>query len=308
MRYIYKVALILLPVLVLALAGCGNSSSGSTATDPFSSTNTGTIGTTPVTAQDPAFSLTLDTDLIKPTDLTKLPQVDANIGTVLLTAKLLNVSGGVFIDTVTNQPIAPGAPLPNQAVSFNILAGPGTISFSTPVTDKNGESKAVLTTGNVSYTTNVIVEASTTVDGKIYRAYTQFQIVRGTGTITLSNEQKLEFNLPASYPIGAPFYILHQFSFLLTDSNGNPRVGEPVTLSVHSSIPPTPVFLDYTTIKTGSDGKGWFNARITLFAPGPGLPDSASIIYKARTNDQYPIINYKGSVYTIIQEPLSSAK
>ncbi|MFZ2950390.1 MAG: hypothetical protein WA003_12985, partial [Desulfuromonadaceae bacterium] len=194
MRYIYKVALILLPVFMLSLTGCGSSSNGSTG-DPFSSssastgtgTSTGTV-TTPVTAQDPAFSLTLGTDLKKPTDLTVLPQIDANIGTVLLTANLLNISGGVFIDPVSNQPIAAGAPVPNQAVSFNILAGPGTISFTTPVTDKNGVANAIFTTGNVTYTTNVLIEATTTVDGKNYRAYTSFQIVRGTGIISIGTD------------------------------------------------------------------------------------------------------------------------
>ena len=307
MKTIRIYRLLILPIVVLSLAGCGSSSSG-TGSDPFNNGAASNQTTTPVTTQDPAVSLVMETDLVKPADLTKLPQVDANIGTVLLTGRMLNIGDTVLVDSSTNTPIGKDAPIPNQPVSFNILAGPGAVTYSTPVTDRNGEAFAVLSTGNVDYTTNVIVEASTTMSGKIYRAYTQFQIVRGTGKIELANEQKFTpYTLPADYPVGQEFYIFHQFSFLLTDSNGNPRVGVPVTLSVHSTVPTTPVFLDYTTIRTGSDGVGWFNARVTLFGPGPGLPNSASVIYKARTNDPYPIINYKGTGYSVVQDKLSSA-
>lgn len=300
---------IILSIIVLSLSGCGSGSSG-TGADPLNhgSSNQTDQVTTPVTPQDPSVSLVLKTDLVRPTELTDLPQVDANIGTVLLTGRMLNVGESVLVDTTTNALIGKGAPIPNQAISFSVLAGPGSISYSTPVTDRNGEVYAVLRTGNVDYTTNVVVEASATVGGKVYRAYTQFQIVRGTGKIELANDENVpEYKLPGTYPTGMGFDILHQFSFLLTDSNGNPRVGVPVTLSVHSSIPTVPVFLDYTTIRTGSDGVGWFNARVTLYAPGPGLPASASVIYKARTHDPYPLINYKGSMYKIVQDKLSSA-
>jgi hypothetical protein len=314
MKAINNFGRLLLPMVVLFIAGCGGSSSSNSGTDPFSNgagSNSTAQTTLPVTAPDPTVSLLLTNDLVKPTDLTKLPQVDANIGTVLLTATMLNVGDGVLIDATNDTPIGKGAPIPNQLVSFNVVAGPGTITYATPGTDKNGGAYAILTTGNVDYTTNVIVEASATVSGKIYRSYTQFQIVRGTGKIELSNEQSLApYELPADFPVGQAFNILHQFSFLLTDSNGNPRVGVPVTLSVFSvenSGTFTPVFLDYSTTRTGSNGVGWFNAKVTLHAPGPGLPDSASVIYKARTNDPYPIINYKGSVYTVIQKQLSSA-
>ncbi|HBA90134.1 MAG TPA: hypothetical protein DCZ75_19680 [Geobacter sp.] len=310
MDTIRKCGLIIVPVLLLLLSACGSSSSG-TGADPLSNgTNSNQTDqtSTPVTAVDPTVSLVLETDLAKPTELSTLPQVDANIGTVLLTGRMLNMGESVLLDPTTNAPIGQGAPIPNQLISFNVVAGPAAIGYSTPVTDRNGEAFAVLTTGNADYTTNVIVEASATLSGKIYRAYTQFQIVRGTGKIELANDVNVpEYRLPSTYPVGAEFDILHQFSFLLTDSNGNPRVGVPVTLSVHSSIPDVPVFLDYTTIRTGSDGVGWFNARVTLYAPGPGLMNSASVIYKARTNDSYPLINYKGSLYKVVQDKLSSA-
>jgi len=319
MRYVFKVAAILLPVVVLALGGCGGSSGGGSSADPFSATSTGgtsaattttttttTTPTTPVTAQDPEFSLTLLTDLVSPTPLTSLPQVDVNIGTVLLTAELLNISGGVFIDPVSNQPVAAGAAVPNQTVSFTVLAGPGTIGYITPVTDKNGVAKALFTTGNVNYTTTVIVEASATVDGKNYRSYTSFQIVRGTGVITLNTgSQTAEID-----PSIASGHVFEQLiPFTVTDSNGNPRVNVPITLSVYSQQGDSPVAIDFLkspvtepnqqTITTDSAGKGIFNVSVTMDAPSPGLTVSDSIVYKAVTHDPIPVIAYAGAGYTL---------
>jgi hypothetical protein len=314
MRYICKVVLILLPVFMLSLSGCGSSSSGNTA-DPFSngSTNTGTGGTTPttpVTAQDPVLSLDLNTDLKLPTDLTTLPQVDANIGTVLLTAKLLNITGGTFIDPNSGLKTEAGSPVPNQTVTFTILAGPGTISYTTPLTDKNGESKAILTTGNVTYTTNVIVEAATTIAGKNYRAYTSFQIVRGTGIITIGTNGTLDpMNATIDPNLASGEVFLQQIHFKLTDSNGNPRVGVPVTLSLYSQSGNSTVVIDYLkipvtepsqqTVTTASDGTGIFNVSVTMTAPPPGLIDTDSIVYKAVTNDANPIIAYVGGTYSL---------
>ena len=326
MRYFKMVAFVLLPVVMLALAGCGSSSSGSASTDPFSSSSAGTgtgtgTGTTPVTVQDPAFSLTLGTDLTKPTDLTVLPQVDANIGTVLLTAKLLNVSGDVFIDTVSNQPIAPGAPVPNQAVTFTILAGPGAISYTTPLTDKNGEAKAVLTTGNVLFTTNVIVEAATTVGGKNYRAYTSFQIVRGTGVIMFTSAagaspgSQTNMLVPGTKEvdpnISPAWSFMQLIPFKVTDSNGNPRVGVPVTLSVYSltTLNPNDVTIDFLlppitepnqqTITTDSAGQGIFNVTVTVATPPPGGVNISDVVFKAVTNDVAPVTAYVGNSYTL---------
>jgi hypothetical protein len=255
----------------------------------------------------------LGTDLTKPTDLTVLPQIDANIGTVLLTANLLNISGGVFIDPVSNQPIAAGAPVPNQAVSFNILAGPGTISFSTPVTDKNGVANAIFTTGNVTFTTNVIIEATTTVDGKNYRAYTSFQIVRGTGVISIGTGGTLETLSKEVDPFIAASWIYRQIvPFKLTDSNGNPRVGIPVTLSEYSQQGDSIVKIDYLkdpitepnqqTVTTDAAGMGVFNVSTEMDTPLPGGVNIDSIVYKAVTNDAIPIVAYVGRIYELISK------
>lgn len=328
MRNIRKIALIFFPVVVLALAGCGGSSNGSTAaTDPFSENaattdpRTGTV-TLPSTDQDPTFKLSLITDLKKPTDLTVLPQVDVNIGTVLLTAHLLKVSDGVFVDPLTNQPTAPGAPLPNQTVSFNVLAGPGSIGYTTPVTDQDGNVKAIFTTGNVNHTTNVIIEVTTTVDGKNYRAYTSFQIVRGNGVIMFTDKAGLppggQSNMLEPWEkkdvdpnITPSVSVLQLIPFKVTDSNGNPRVGVPITLSVYSitSLDPDDITVDFLvsplmepdqrTITTDSAGMGIFNTAVHLRAPELGSFTASSVVFKATTNDPIPVTAYVGGSYSI---------
>lgn len=320
----------LLLLSTLALAGCGGSSSGSTqASDPFSNSTSPepNTTTTPVTVQDPTFSLTITTDLNKPTDLTVLPQVDVNIGTVLLTAQLLNISDGVYIDPGTNQPIAAGAPLPNQVVSFNILAGPGTIAYTTPVTGRDGNVNAIFTTGNVNYTTNVLIEATTTVDGKNYRAYTSFQIVRGTGVImftdkagTKPGEQSNMLEPWSKDGVDSTIVpsvdVLQLVPFKVTDSNGNPRVGVPITLSVYSitTLRPDDVTIDFLvpsfpdtavtepnqqTITSDSAGMVIFNVAVNIKTPLPGSFTSSSVVFKARTNDPIPVTAYVGGSYSM---------
>lgn len=310
----------LLPLLLLCLPGCGGS--GSSGSDPLahqtSTTNNladqTTNPTTPVTSQDPVFSLEVGTDLWAPTDLSSLPQVDTANGTVLLTAKLLNVTGGVYFDPVTDLKTEAGSPVPNQAVTFNVLAGPGTISYTTPVTDKNGEAKAIFSTGYVASTTNVIVEATVTVAGKNYRGYTSFQIVRGSGVIMFTSAAALkpgEQNsmLPAMDkkvdPAATPAVdFLQMIPFKLTDANGNPRTGVPVTLSVYStSGAPTDVEIDRQTVTTDSAGMGIFNVSVGLVSPPPGSFTASSVIYRAVTNDANPITGYAGGNYSLTATP-----
>jgi len=322
MRHLCKLGLILLPAIVLTLAGCGGSSSGSGTADPFASNSnsTGTTATTTtpatvtttVTAQDPEFSLTVTTDLTK---------IDVNNGTVLLKAELLNMSGGVFIDPVSNQPVAAGAAVPNQAVTFNVLAGPGSIGYTTAVTDKNGVSNAVYGSGNVNYTTDVIIEATATVDGKNYRGYASFQIVRGAGVIMFTDKAGLtpggQSNMfpAASYTadpsLSSAVDIMQLIPFKVTDSNGNPRVGVPVTISVYSitTLNPNEVLVDFLvppvtepsqqTITTDSAGQGIFNGRVEMTTPPLGVTHTVSIVFKAVTNDAIPVIAYVGGQYSL---------
>jgi len=323
-----KIPIVIFVMLGLfSLTGCGGSSSGGSS-DPFSvdketktdADGTGTVPTTPVTVQDPVFSLDVSTDLQTPTDLTLLPQVDANIGTVLLTARLLNVAGGVFVDPQTGLKTEAGSPVPNQKVTFTVLAGPGAISYTTPSTDKNGEVKAILTTGNVLFTTNVIVEATSTVDGKNYRGYTSFQIIRGSGVIMFTDFAGLKPGeqtsmLPEITKIVDPAVtqtvsFLQLIPFKLTDSNGNPRVGVPITLSTYSTTgDPAGIIIDYLTtfatepnmqtITTDAAGMGIFNVSITMMSPPEGSFTAESVVFKAITNDPIPVTGYVGASYSL---------
>lgn len=339
MRNLKRFFPMMLMIICLALAGCGSSGSGATPSDPLAPAGGGsgpiTGGGTPITSQDPTFNLALSTDLIKPTDLTILPQIDANIGTVLLTAQFLSIQGGVLLDP--NDPggdvkIDAGAPVQNQKITYKIIAGPGTITYpaysgsaqgENIVTDSNGKSEAVYTAGNVLYTTNVIIEASTTIGGNTYRAYTQFQIVRGTGVIKFLTTQT------ATDPAGTlntlSFSVKHDSTattvtfpqlipFKVTDSNGNPRVGVPVTLDMYSQSGTAGVVINYlengvveptaNTVTTDSSGAGIFNITVTVPVPvTPGFTYSEGIVYKAVTNDAIPLTAYGGFIVSATRQP-----
>lgn len=312
MRCITVITMFLLSLMLFALGGCGGSGGTTATSSPFVSGggSTTTVGSTPITPQNPEISMVLTTDLAKPTDLTKLPQIDANIGTVMLSAKLLNVSGGDIIDSTTGGHIAPGQPIPNVAVTFSVLAGPGTTGSTTPVTDKNGVSNAIFTSGNVLYTTNVIIEATATVSGNIYRAYTSFQIVRGTGVISIGENGLLPSMSKEEDPnLASAERFIQLIPFKLTDSNGNPRVGVPVTLSLYSQSNDSTVVIDYLknpvtepnqqTVTSDSAGRGVFNVSVTMPMPAPGLTKIESIVYKAVTNDVNPIVAYVGGMYSL---------
>ena len=314
MRSFKAAAVFLVPVLMM-VAGCGNSGSGTAPAAPFAKDASPGTPATQLTAQDPNFSLTLSSDLKKPTDLTMLPQIDVNIGTVQLTAQLLNMSGGVYVDPGTQQSIAAGAPLPNQPVTFKVLAGPGTIGYFTPVTDKNGVVDAIYTSGDVPFTTTVIIEADTTVAGNNYRAYTSFQIVRGTGVISFGSNILSGVSLQVDAAVSPSWNLMQLIPFKLTDSNGNPRVGVPVTISVYSitTLNPGDVHIDFLvapvtettqqTITSDSAGQGIFNAVATLATPPPGGTNSFDVVFKAVTNDPIPVTAYVGDTFSLSSKP-----
>lgn len=303
MRHLKRFFPLMLMIFCLALVGCGGSGSSSTPNDPLADPGSGTDpGTTPITAQDPKVNLSVTSDR---------QQIDVNIGTVLLTAKLFSSADLTYIDPITGETLfaKAGDPLPNKAVTFKILAGPSAISYTTPVTDKNGVSTAVMTTGDVNYTTNVIIEASTTVDGNVYRAYTTLQLVRGTGVIkfittksptdpdgtlnTLDKTVNVEF-------AGRQFEYMQSVPFKVTDSNGNPRVGVPITLSIDNQLTGTAtVRINRTTVTTDSAGTGIFNIGVTMTAPQPNVVNTDSIIYTAVSNDTYPLIAYGGLIASL---------
>jgi len=311
MHYLKSCFSLLLLFVCLALAGCGGSSSGSgtAVSDPMAAGTTGSgtgTGTTPITAQDPKVNLSV---------LPDRQEIDANIGTVLLTAKLFSSTDLTYIDPVTGEVLfaKAGDPLPNKSVTFKILAGPGTISYTTPVTDKNGVSTAIMTTGDVNYTTNVLVEASTTVDDNVYRAYTSLQVVRGAGIINFMTSKgptdpdgtlnTLEKSVDVAFA-GMQFEYMQSVPFKVTDSNGNPRVGIPVTLSIDNQLTGTAtVRINNPTVTTDSTGSGIFNIGVKMTAPPPNVTNTDSIIYKAVTSGTNPLVAYGGFISALTTGP-----
>jgi hypothetical protein len=99
--------------------------------------------------------------------------------------------------------------------------------------------------------------------------------------------------------------------FKVTDSNGNPRVGVPVTLSVYSitTLNPNDVIINFLvppvmeptqqTITTDSAGQGIFNTTVTLLTPPPGGVNIVDVVFKAVTNDAIPVTAYVGNTYTL---------
>lgn len=105
--------------------------------------------------------------------------------------------------------------------------------------------------------------------------------------------------------------ILQLLPFKVTDSNGNPRVGVPITLSVYSitSLNPGDVTVDFLvppiiepdqrTITTDSAGMGIFNVAVHLKTAPIGSFTSSSVVFKATTNDSAPITAYVGGSYSL---------
>lgn len=145
MRYFYKFAILLLPVLLLALAGCGSSSGGNA--DPFNPG--GNIGGT-------------DTGTA-PYSLTVIPAK---------TAALVNEEMIVTatVRDVNNRPVA------DQTVNFSIAAGPATAVITSAKTDSNGVALAFIRAAATAVTTNVIVQGTATLGGKSVTGYGNFQV------------------------------------------------------------------------------------------------------------------------------------
>lgn len=114
--------------------------------------------------------------------------------------------------------------------------------------------------------------------------------------------------------------VLQPIPFKLTDSNGQPRVGVPVTFYVYSitSLDPgdvtinflVPTTIDGTiigtnpepnqqTITTDSAGMGIFNVATNIASPASGSFTAVTVVFKAVTNDTVPVTAYVGRIYSL---------
>lgn len=292
MRYVRSFFFLMLPLFLFSLQGCGGGSGSSSGFNPS------TTSTSSSTTQQPTSTQSVTYKMAAAPNVTS---VDANNGQVVVTATLTGSTGAV---------------VSGQTVTFSIAAGPATVtpSLVNVVTDSNGQAVTLITAGNTLTTTNVIVQATAAISGQVATAQTTFQVARGSGVITfpnspMTNEKTIGTDVPSEY-------FIEQIPFTVTDSNGNPRVGVPVTLSVYSHFGTGLITVDYLqnpvtepnqqTVTTDSQGKGIFNVTVLVAAPGPGLNTVDSIVFKAVTNDANPLVAYAGLMTNLIETTTTS--
>ncbi|HEY3308876.1 MAG TPA: hypothetical protein VGJ93_10525 [Desulfuromonadaceae bacterium] len=312
MQNLKIVLFLLVSIVLLSLSGCSSGSNGSaSASDPFSGAPANTAQNNSATNEIIFGNISTangKTGIILKTDR---PSIDVNNGQVVVTANL-----------VRNSVAVAGVP-----VSFSIKAptnGPAAIEtgLTTVTTDSNGVAITRVSAGNFLTTTNVIVQATATIGSQTANATTTFQLIRGNGVIMFTDKAGLppggQSNMlepwskegvdPAVVPSVA---ILQLLPFKVTDSNGNPRVGVPITLSVYSitSLNPVDVTIDFLippvtepnqrTITTDSAGMGIFNVAVILETPQAGSFTSSSVVFKATTTDPIPVTAYVGGSYSL---------
>ncbi|MBU5636422.1 Ig-like domain-containing protein [Geomonas sp. Red69] len=297
MRYFYKVVLILLPVLALALGGCGGSSSGSS--DPFTP-GTGTPTTPTGAGTILSYNLTLSVTPTSGTGTTVGPN-------------------SIVIATVTLTD-SEGNPVANQPVKFESVDGPVTIDPAIITTDSNGKAINFLRAGSsTTSAVDVIVKASSTVKGQFVTSVAIFKIMRSeTNVIKFITTKSptdpdgtlntLKVTLDAVALPSPPRTILQLVPFQILDNNGIARTRVPVTISIYSQIGNCPVFIDSPetatrTVTTDDNGIGIFNAGVTIDVPPMGSENACSIIYKAEAPDinnvAATIFSYGGFIATL---------
>ncbi len=195
MRYFHRFAFLFLPVLMLALAGCGSSSSGTA--DPFNPG--GTVGGT--NTGTPPYSLTL------------LPAKTAVLANeeVIVTASLKDGNG---------------RPVTNQTVNFSIAAGPATAVTASAKTDSNGVALAFVRAATTAVTTNVIVQGASTVSGNSVVGYGNFQVSPADANL---NNARLSLSMTSTSVIPNQEQLI---TATVRDGSNNPVANLPVTFSV----------------------------------------------------------------------------
>jgi hypothetical protein len=208
--------------------------------------------------------------------------------------------------TVTDQQTQP-QPVQNQAVTFSVVAGPGTVVDASVPTDSSGKAVSRLRTGSTNSSSSIIVKASCTVFGVTVNAYSTISLVRQNSYVinflTSKANTDPDGNLNMlSGTVGPNFVGTVTFKqlvpFQVLDNNGVPMPGVDVTIEVFNYgrdpdtvielVPPWPlaprVFPPDETrvaMRTDDHGLGIFTVNVTLRAPGPGLTNAESITYGA---------------------------
>ena len=319
MRYVKMMAFLMIPLVLLSLAGCGSGSGGTAAaSNPFTTagdggSSTGAGGETISQGSVLSYKLTLSSD-----------KTSVGINSEVLFSATL---------TTSTSAQAPSQPVQSQTILFSVVAGPATFVDSSVNTDSTGTAVSRLKTDlSTTSSSNVIVKASTIKDGVAVDAYATLQVLRQnsfvinflTGADTSDPNGNL-VTLSHTYvapPVQTGYNTFKQLvPFQVLDNNGIPKPNVDVTIEVFNYgrnpdtiielIPPYPgvpvVFPSETTkvtIKTDDLGMGIFTCNISQLIPGVGGSNTESVIYKATATilpENISLQSYGGFIATVSQ-------
>lgn len=244
----------------------------------------------------------------------------------------VGINSDVILTASVTDLQSPPKPVQNKAVVFKVVAGPGSIiDFSGNVvaelsvnTDSVGNAVCRLKSGTVNSSSSIIVQSTTTVNDVSVTAYTTIDIVRQnsyvinfltskTATDPDGNLNTLSGTVAAGYVGWVTFKQLVPFQVL--DNNGVPMPNIDVSVELFNTgrdgssaielVPPLPgVPAAKVTVRTDDHGMGIFTCNVSLAAPGDGLTNTESVIYKATatTPDGISLMSYGGFIATLFQE------
>ena len=309
-----SLALLLLGVTFTALTGCGGSTAGgtTTTTDRFSADES-----SPTTPSGSgvvlSYKLTLSATGTDGTSTSVGP-----LATVIASAELVDSQG----NKIASQPI-----------KFEKLDAAAPMSIASPLvsTDSNGRAINFLTAENLPATSSssydVILKASTSVNGQQVTAVSIVKVIRSAGNvinfITTKNItdpdgtlNRLSVGLEAVSPVAQPTTgIVQLVPFEVVDRNGVPIPRQQVAVSIYSvmggggctAVIDSPEPPAVRTVTTDDNGKGMFNAVVSMNTPPIGSENSCSIIYRATTElsglPDPPVFSYGGFIASVKNNP-----
>jgi hypothetical protein len=201
---------------------------------------------------------------------------------------------------------------------------------ATPIvnTASNGEAINFFTAGTPATTTDIVIKASTSINGQYISTIGIFRILRsqgnvinflttkGTATDPDGNLNTLSKTITNVSPTNYPTYGFVQLvPFEVLDLNGIPRPRASVQLRIYSVLGSgCSAFIDSPelpaekTVTTDDKGMGLFNANVSIPTPPVGGTSSCSVIYQATADNQLSgttpqIYSYGGFIVSLENLP-----
>lgn len=300
-------------ILMLVLPGCG----GNGSTNPFSSP-------TPTTGAGAFDNLSTVSGSVLSYKLT--------LSTVSGTGGGTTVTPGGTVIATAQLAAADGSPVANHDVAFQAVDPLSPVVVAEPVVKTDSSGKAISfikvdylpVTASSSY--DVILKASAVVKGELVTSVTIFKIVRSAGNVIEFLTEKVPTDpdgtlnqvtatLTEVDPASQPWTgIVQLVPFQVLDQAGVPMPRQPVAVEIYSIMGgegcradiDSPEAGTVHTVTTDDNGKGLFNAVVSMDTPPVGSQNSCSIIYRATTTiaglSEPPVFSYGGFVADVINE------